>query len=119
MIKGYKDLKVYQMSYKLALIIHQITIDKFPKHETYEIGAQLRRSVISIPLNIAEGYGKKQSPKEFKRFLNMALGSCNETNVLIDFSHDLGYIDDVTHKKIYEQYDILGKRIYTLIEKWK
>ena len=119
MIKGYKDLEVYQVSYKLALIVHQITTGKFPKHETYEIGAQLRRAVISIPLNIAEGYGKKQSPKEFKRFLSMALGSCNEVNVLIDFSKDLGYINDITYKKIYEQYDILGKRLYTLIERWK
>ena len=74
MIRDYKDIKVYQISYKLALIIHQMS-SKFPKHETYEIGAQIRRAALSIPLNIAEGYGKKQSAKEFKRYLNIALGS--------------------------------------------
>ena len=74
---------------------------------------------MSVPLNIAEGYGKKESHAEFKRFLRMSAGSCNEMEVLIDMSHDLGYIDKETHEKLMEQYVIVRKQIYTTIEKWK
>ena len=118
MIKGYKDLKIYQISYKLALKIHRLT-SIFPKHETYEVGSQLRRASLSIPLNIAEGYGKKTSAKDFKRFLNMSLGSCNETMVLLDFINDLKYIDKKDYEELFEEYRVLAKQIYTLMEKWK
>ena len=58
MIKSYQDLRVYQISYQLALQVHQLTL-KFPDFERYELGSQLRRAATSIPINIAEGYGKK------------------------------------------------------------
>ena len=64
MIKSYEDLEIYQRAYKLALTIHRLT-HKFPKYETYEIGSQIRRASLSVPLNIAEGYGKKVSSKDF------------------------------------------------------
>ena len=118
MIKGFKDLEVYQTSYGLALKIHQITRE-FPKYETYETGSQIRRSALSIALNIAEGYGKKRSSKDFKRFLAMALGSCNEIQVLLDFIKDLGYIEDIVYKQLIREYEILGRRIYTLMDKWQ
>ena len=118
MIKTYKDLDVYKESYSLALQIHQMT-RTFPDFERYEIGGQLRRAAMSMPMNIAEGYGKKDSSVDFKRFLRMSLGSGNEVQVLIDMSKDLGYITQETHKKTTERYDVLGKRISTLIEKWK
>lgn len=117
MIKSCRDLEVYQISYKLALEIHQITTN-FPVHETYEIGSQIRRAALSVPLNIAEGYGKKTSSKDFKRFLNISLGSCNETMVLIDFAKDLGYISEEQQAKFTEKYQVLAKRIYTLMGKW-
>ena len=118
MIKTYRDLDVYKESYSLALQIHQKT-QTYPDIEKYEIGGQLRRAVTSIPMNIAEGYGKKESTLDFKRFLRMSLGSCNEVAVLIDLSKDLGYITPETHKELWDRYDVLGKRISTLIEKWK
>ncbi len=74
MIKSYRDLRVYQQSYELGKGIHQVT-QQFPTHEQYELGRQLRRAALSIPLNIAEGYGKKESSADFKRFLLIALGS--------------------------------------------
>ena len=58
MLKNYKDLKVWQKSYKLCLEIYRITA-KFPKEERYGLTSQIRRSVVSIPSNIAEGYGRK------------------------------------------------------------
>ena len=117
MIKSYKDLEVFQQSYELAKTIHQIT-KNFPNQEKYEVGYQLRRSALSIPLNIAEGYGKKESAAEFKRYLRMSLGSCNETMVLLDFAKDIQYIEEKEHQITYEAYELLAKRIATLIAKW-
>ena len=75
---GYKTLDVYQRSYKMSLEIHRIT-QTFPGHERYELGSQIRKSAVSIALNIAEGYGRRDAKAEFQHFLRNALGSCNET----------------------------------------
>ncbi|NNL77511.1 MAG: four helix bundle protein [Desulfobacterales bacterium] len=56
--KNCKELKVWQKSYEFCLEIYRITA-KFPKEEKYGLTSQIRRSVVSIPINIAEGYGKK------------------------------------------------------------
>ena len=118
MITSYRDLEVYKESYQLALQVHKVT-NKFPDFERYEIGSQLRRAALSIPMNIAEGYGKKESEKDFKRFLRMSLGSCNEVNVLLEMSKDLSYMTEEEYNEILHKYDVLGKRINTLIQKWK
>ena len=117
MIKSYQDLEVYQRSYKLALQVHKITM-LFPKHEMYEIGSQLRRAAISIPLNIAEGYGRKEHVKDFKNFLINALGSSNEVSVLIEMVKDLGY-ELEKYKELKEEYDHLGRQLNKLIQTWK
>ena len=62
---------------------------------------------------------KWQSKLEFKRFLKMSLGSCNELQVLIELSKDLGYVKEDVYKRIKERIEKLGKQIYTLEEKWK
>ena len=115
MSKSYKDLIVYQKSYELALEIHKITLT-FPKFERYELGGQLRRSSVSIPLNIAEGYGRKIYSKYFNQFLVNALGSNNETVVLLDLTKDLGYITKEKHDEFVERYDHLGRQINRLIQ---
>ncbi len=91
----------------------------FPDFEKYELGNQIRRAAMSIPLNIAEGYGKKRSAKEFQRFLVMAMGSCNEIQVILDMVKDLGYIKEEDHKVYSEKYDILGRRLNVMIKSWK
>ena len=85
MIKTFYDLNVYKSSYELSLKIHKIS-HSFPKEELYELGAQLRRAAVSVSANIAEGYGG--SSAEFKRYLRIANGSCNEVRVYIDMSYD-------------------------------
>ena len=110
---GYKDLRVYQEAYRLALKVHRLT-QKFPKHEQYELGGQLWRAAVSIALNIAEGYGRQDAQGEFQHFLRTALGSCNEVLVLLDMVHDLAYLDHEQHKQYQESYTIVGKQIYRL-----
>ena len=118
MIRSYRDLRVYQESYELGKVIHQLT-HHFPKHERYELGNQLRRAALSIPLNIAEGYGKKQSVADFKRFLLMSIGSCNEMEVLLDYIRDFGYKTEETYKELQERYTRLGKQLNVLYQKWQ
>ena len=113
-VKSYEDLEVYKRGYRLALEARRLTRD-FPEWEKRELGYQIRRAAVSIPANIAEGYGRKNSAKEFKHFLRNALGSSNEMIVLLKLSKDLGYL---TEEKIIEEYDILGKQLYKLIERW-
>lgn len=75
MRKGYKDLEIYKGAYKLSLYIYKLTA-RYPKDEIYGITSQLKRVAVSIPLNIAEGYGRL-SEVDFKRFLKISLGSTN------------------------------------------
>lgn len=90
----------------------------YPKDELYGITSQIRRASVSVVLNIAEGYGRK-SKDDFKRFLRISLGSANETETLLLLSKDLGYIENKKCEELVEQYNILGKKIYKLIENWK
>lgn len=117
MIKSYTDLDIYKESYKLSLEIYKITA-KYPKDEIFGLTSQIRRAAISVVLNIVEGYGR-QSKEDFKRFLKISLGSNNETITLLELSKDLNYISIEEYDKIKQNYDILGKRIYTLINNWK
>ena len=117
MIKSYEDLEVYQKSYNLYIELYKATIN-LPRYETYEMVNQIRRAALSITLNIAEGYGK-QSVADFKRFLSISIGSCNEVCVILDILKDLEFIEKVAYKKWKEEYTILGKRLYRLRETWR
>ena len=98
-IRTYKDLDVYREFYKAALLVSKLS-RRFPAVEQVELARQLRRSARSIPANIAEGWAKRKSTPEFKRYLQMAMGSCHETHVWLDMSRDEGYISEVEHKEL-------------------
>ena len=102
----------------MALVVHRLTLS-FPDYEKYELGSQLRKATKSIALNIAEGYGKRKSANEFKRFLAMAIGSCDETKVLISFAGDLGYLSQAQCVELKSEYDTIGKMLYRLHSNWK
>ena len=113
---GYRDLKVYERSYGAALAVYRMT-QEFPKEELNGITDQIRRASVSIPLNIAEGYAKRESQAEFKRFLMMAIGSANEMSVLIDFAKDFEYIESDVHEKAWTEYEEIGKMLNSFIKK--
>ncbi len=91
MLKNYRELKVWQRSYQLCLEIYKIT-KRFPNEERYGLTSQISRAAVSVPSNIAEGYGRKTTP-EYIRFLYMAYGSNCEMETQILLSGDLGYIE--------------------------
>ena len=86
-----KELNVWQKSYILCLHIYKVT-KGFPKDEIYGLTSQIRRSAVSIPSNIAEGYGRKTT-LEYVRFLYIAYGSVCELETQVMISGDLCYVE--------------------------
>ena len=113
-LKSHKDLKVWQESMNLVILIYKVSED-FPKHEIYGLSSQIRRAAVSIPSNIAEGAGRK-GENEFKRFLYIALGSLSEVETQLEISKRLGYINDieVMNNSIYFIRNILSNLIKSL-----
>ena len=101
MLKNYKELKVWDKSYKLCLEIYRIT-KEFPKIEIYGLISQMRRAALSIPSNIAEGYGRK-TILEYLRFLYIAYGSVCELETQIMLSGDLGYLNENHLSKLQKE----------------
>jgi four helix bundle protein len=90
MLKNYRDLNVWQRAYRLCLEIYKAT-KTFPKDEQYNLTSQIRRAAVSIPSNIAEGYGRKTTP-DYIRSLYISYGSICELETQIMIAGDLEYI---------------------------
>jgi len=113
MVQSYKDLIVYQKSYKLAFAIYQTT-KEYPKEEVYGLISQMRRSAVSIPCNIAEGY-RRGHRKEYLQFLYMAHGSCGELETLVSLSYDFSLIGKDTFDELYAMQDEISRLLKGLI----
>ena len=117
-MESFRELIVYQKAYKLSLEVHELTIG-FPRHEQVELGGQIRRATKSVAINIAEGFGKHSSLTEFKRFLAIARGSCDEVRVELDYCEDLGYISKDEHNRYEQGYIEVGKMLTGMIKTWQ
>ncbi|MEK7449001.1 MAG: four helix bundle protein [Planctomycetota bacterium] len=117
-IKTYRDLEIYQISYRLAMDIFEMT-RAFPSDEKYSLTSQIVRSSRSIAANIAEGWSKRRYEDVFKRHLNDTLGSNTETQVWLDFVNDCGYISQQQYRKLYDKYENLGGKIHKLMNNWQ
>jgi four helix bundle protein len=113
---GYKDLKVYRLSYRLAMEIFEIT-KLFPKEEKYSLVDQIRRSSRSVPTNIAEAWKKRQYPKMFVSKIIDAAGEAGETEVWLDFSKDTEYISGENYKNLISGYDEVNRMLYGMVDK--
>ena len=116
-IISFRDLEIWQLSHQAVLSIYEL-IKAIPRQEDYNIKSQLIRSSVSIPTNIAEGMGR-YSRKEFIQFLNIARGSIEECKYLLILCHDLEYITKDDFEKITAVYDLIGKKINSLINSIK
>jgi len=112
-IRSYKDLIVYQKAYQLSLDIYRVT-ESFPKAEIYGLVSQMRRSAISIPANIAEGY-RRGHRKEYIQFLRIAQGSCGELETFLSMSKDLGFIKEKDFEKLENAQDEISRLLQALI----
>lgn len=111
----YKQLEVYKEAKILVRMVYKL-IEKFPKQEQYALCDQLRRAVISVPSNIAEGLGRYSS-KEQIHFFEIAYGSLREVDCQMDIAQDLEYITEGDVRKITEQIRLVSALISGLRSK--
>ena len=114
-MRDFKQLKVWEKSHQFTLAIYQIT-GHFLKNELYGLTSQLRRAVVSIPTNIAEGYGRS-GQTERSHFLNISLGSTCEVKYLLLLSKDLGYIPEAEYCECNSSLEEIRKMLVSLYNK--
>ena len=102
-IRSARDLDVFKRAYQWSLYLHKLSL-KFPAIEQKALANQLRRSSKSVCANIVEGFARQsQSKPEFKRYLTIAIGSAEETQLWIMYSYDLNYISKASFEKITQE----------------
>ena len=113
-IKNFKDLKIWQKGIELTKSIYQLS-GNFPYEEKFGITGQMRRSSISVPSNIAEGF-MRQHNKEYKQFLYISLGSLAELETQVILSEELGFVEKIHIQSILSNIQELNKMIMGLIK---
>ncbi|MFB3895698.1 MAG: four helix bundle protein [bacterium] len=119
-IVSFTDLYVYQNSYKASLQVILEIVPKLPDEEKYDLKDQLRRSCKAVPRLIAEGYAKRHQKYGFQKYLDDALGECNELIVSLSHAKDIypKYVNVKLCEDLIKVYDITGRQIYKLSESW-
>ena len=115
MAKSYKDLDIYKISFDLFIRSHRVSM-KFPKHELFELGSQIRRSSDSVNSNIVEGYGRRKYQKDFIKFLTYSHSSNDETLNHFKKIKVLYPQFDKEVTGLIDEYDLLGGKIHNFIE---
>ena len=117
-IQDVSDLQVYKKAYAISLTMHHISF-ALPRQEQYELASQMRRASKSICANLAEGFGKQSVSKaEFRRYLQIAIGSADEMRLWLQYCLDLTYLE---RKQVLEwqlEYKNIAKMLTGLYHKW-
>jgi four helix bundle protein len=111
---SYERLSAWQKAHALAVEIYNVT-RSFPKYELYGLTSQLRRAAFSVPANIAEGSAKRGSP-EFRRFLDIALGSFSEVSYGLRFARDVGLLREEDYHRLERLRHPVGKLTWGLYD---
>jgi len=110
MLRGHRDLKVFQLAYRLAMEIFHLT-KHFPREELYSLTDQIRRSSRSVAANLAEGFRKRRYPNMLVNKLTDCDGEATETQVWLDFSLDCGYMRQEDYDRLTRGYEEVGKML--------
>ena len=116
-MQRFTELKVWQRSHALALEIYRLSA-AFPPDERYGLTSQLRRAMVSVPTNIAEG-SKRKGNQEYARFLNISEGSLAEAEYLLMLARDLGYIPGAESEKAIAEVSEIARMLHGLRVKVK
>lgn len=116
-MKNFRKLNFWQKSHSLILLLYKIT-ENFPKEENFGISSQFRRAGSFISTNIAEGRGRG-SDRDFKRIIQIAMGSAIETEYLVILSKDLNYVSNEEFAYLLIQIEEIKKMLSSLILKLK
>ncbi|MFH1619756.1 MAG: four helix bundle protein [bacterium] len=113
-IQSYKELIAYKKAFEAVKQVYAVT-SKFPKEEMYGLTAQMRRSSISIPSNIAEGY--MRGSKEYVQFLKIALGSSAELETQLQLCSHIGFLSAEDYERLYSVTQEVMKLLSSYIRK--
>ena len=114
-VNSYRDLIVWQKSMSLVTEIYAVS-QAFPAQEMYGLTNQMRRSSVSIPSNIAEGYGRN-STGDYKRFLQISVGSLFELQTQLEIAFNLGYLAQEKFNNLLDSSKELDRMLLSLIKK--
>jgi len=117
-IRSFRDLEVYQRLWALLKPVHARAAT-FPDYEKFDLANQIRRAAKSVPGNIAEGYAKRRSAKEFKAYLAHAMGSATEMEIYLEIARELEYISEADYQRFASEHKIVARQLYRLIESWR
>jgi four helix bundle protein len=115
MITSHKDLIVWQKSMDLVVLTYKLT-DKLPSKEQFGLISQIRRAAVSVPSNIAEGYGR-QTTGNYIQFLSIARGSLLELETQIDLCIRLKYFQLIDTENIFDDILEISKMLRSLLSK--
>jgi four helix bundle protein len=115
MLHGHRDLRVYQLAYKLAMDIFHLS-KSFPREEIYSLTNQVRRSSRSVVANIAEAFRKGRYPNHFVSELTDCDAEATETQVWIDFACDCGYLSEENRTRLTTGYEEVGRMLSSMME---
>ncbi|SRR5579883_83219 len=115
MLRGHRDLKVYQLAYELAMEVYVLS-KTFPQEERFALTSQIRRSSRSVVANIAEGFRKRQYPNMFVSKLADSDAEATETQVWLDFAQSCGYLSKQQHNDLIVRYEELGRTIGAMMK---
>lgn len=119
MIKSFLDLEVYKEAFQLSIEVEE-TLKTFPKDEKYLLVDQMKRASRSIPALIAEGYARRESLKEFQKYLRECVGESNEMMSHLLLAKHKNYIKRIGYVEgLIERYGRLGKRLSNLKNNWQ
>ena len=114
-IRSYRDLEIWKEGIELVKDIYTFT-ENFPKQEMYSLVSQMRRSALSIPSNVAEGF-RRYHNKEYKQFLYVLLGSCAELETQVTIAKELKYIAEDKEVELLERLDHICRMSSNLIKR--
>jgi four helix bundle protein len=114
MLQGHRDLKVYQLAYKLAMDIFHLS-KHFPREELYSLTDQIRRSSRSVAANLAEGFRKRRYPNMLVSKLVDCDGEATETQVWLDFALDCGHMSQENRDRLTAGYEEVGKMLSAMM----
>src|SRR5258706_15076121 len=114
MLRGHRDLKVYQLAYKLAIEIFHLS-KAFPREEICSLTDQIRRSSRSVAANLAEEFRKRRYPNMLVNKLTDSDAEATETQVWLDFALDCGYLSQKKYELLTAGYEEVGKMLGSMI----
>ena len=114
-MRDFRELEFWRRSHELTLEIY-LASQRFPQEERFGLTAQIRRAMMSIPSNIAEGCGRNSAP-DFGRFLDIAMGSASEVEYQLLLAKDLQYIESENYEKLSAELIVIKKMLNTYIQR--